>query len=1001
MSVYDDEKEKLSELEQGSTSSSSSGFSRRYSTGGSSTGSSNTTSASDGGATNSTEGGGFFNEKGDTSTSSTSATPSQLSSAEQHNWGIGALDTVTRPGAKTRFQNWIRTNRRRKAIIGGVTGTVVGGALAFFTFAQGPLQLIHLAQILQRPFSSQDDASESRLRGLIRYQRTGAVGETRLSYFGSRSAAKTFERLGQMGVTFEDRTAGGGRPKTIKIDTSKFYPGMSTEDAMEKISRDFRVPPENVFQEPKTSRVGGLVEIRSSSSLSSPDGAIPDRISIRFQYGAVGKIYEGSRIGGAMTALKARPVLAYNGNYSGLHPWKKLGVRSMEQAAKLDEARKARKAERSAKAQERAARLKEKVKPASGIVGVTSAATLGLCVAKDIAHEIPLASYENIRIPARNEALELISAGEQVKSGNDFHVTQPGATVNGLKDKEGKTVWQGKALNAMTYGGAGVGDDLDEDLKKTFSSRNAAADIEKAIDESGGSFLCSTAGQIGLGALGVVALVAAAPSGGSSVATYTAIAVGSTAAVTISVAAVTAFVPKIIGDDPLFSTEEYLAGPGRGNVAAFGAQDLANDFARKSGGAELSNDATAALDRKSELKNRQDFRSKGLFAKLFDVHDYRSAASRVIDNTNPEPSRAVTNIASNLLNIGKSLSDITAAIIPSVSAAEEEKAYSFGFPRYGFSEDDLNNPIMQNPYENASEAGALLAKNPDYIERAKNCFGVGIKQGTYGWEVNLIQNPDGDPELDVIPGTNKYDDSNCAENSDDWLRIRLFIFDSRTMEAYACYVDRDDEACMASGISSTASTTSASEGGELTTAGANVDLANLTQPSESVACAPGTKSVRVQDGYTEGRKVRIRLCELSNLPQTSGYGAVNGKATVNSRVSGAFYAMVEAAKADGISLEAGSSSRTMEEQTALCSGNAACSSGDYTYVAKPGTSNHQLGVAIDFKLGPGIDSNGCINVNGKCTLKGNPSWEWLDKNASKFDLQQYVKEFWHFSPTGS
>lgn len=194
-------------------------------------------------------------------------------------------------------------------------------------------------------------------------------------------------------------------------------------------------------------------------------------------------------------------------------------------------------------------------------------------------------------------------------------------------------------------------------------------------------------------------------------------------------------------------------------------------------------------------------------------------------------------------------------------------------------------------------------------------------------------------------------------------------------------------------------------------AGETIDVANLTKPSEDVECAPNTKDLGVEDGYSEGTKIRIRICAVSNLPSSGeesndGYGVsgAGGKAVVNSRVSGALYKMVEAAKKDDIPMSANSSFRTMSHQQSLCNSNASCAAGNYTFVARPGTSNHQLGVAIDFAMAnPSrfpLSSEACVDINGRCSAPGDKVWEWLDKNADKFGFKPYVNEFWHWSPTG-
>jgi len=176
------------------------------------------------------------------------------------------------------------------------------------------------------------------------------------------------------------------------------------------------------------------------------------------------------------------------------------------------------------------------------------------------------------------------------------------------------------------------------------------------------------------------------------------------------------------------------------------------------------------------------------------------------------------------------------------------------------------------------------------------------------------------------------------------------------------------------------------------TAGTSIDTGTLYKSSVSVACANGTRDLGVQDGYYQGQKVEIRICAVPNLPSTGeesngGYGVTgaNGQAIVNSVVSGAVYAMVSAADQAGVKLAAISSFRTMAHQEALCP----C---DGVTVARPGFSNHQMGLAIDF--GGGLPST-------PGPVPGNQFWEWLSTNASKFGYKNYVNEAWHWSPTGN
>jgi hypothetical protein len=178
-----------------------------------------------------------------------------------------------------------------------------------------------------------------------------------------------------------------------------------------------------------------------------------------------------------------------------------------------------------------------------------------------------------------------------------------------------------------------------------------------------------------------------------------------------------------------------------------------------------------------------------------------------------------------------------------------------------------------------------------------------------------------------------------------------------------------------------------------TSADANIDTNDLYKSSVGVACALGTRDIGVYDGYTNGQAVKIRLCAIPGFPSTGeesngGYGVsgANGQAVVNSRVSGAVLAMIKAAKAAGLSLSARSTFRTMSHQQALFASDP-----DPTRVARPGYSNHQMGLAIDFQ---GLSSS-------PGPAPGNSVWDWLSKNADNFGYKNYPAEAWHWSPTGN
>ena len=99
---------------------------------------------------------------------------------------------------------------------------------------------------------------------------------------------------------------------------------------------------------------------------------------------------------------------------------------------------------------------------------------------------------------------------------------------------------------------------------------------------------------------------------------------------------------------------------------------------------------------------------------------------------------------------------------------------------------------------------------------------------------------------------------------------------------------------------------------------------------------------------------------------------------IDASIAKNFDKMVAAAKKDGVSLQISSGLRTRAEQEKLY---AAYKNGTGNLAAKPGTSNHESGLAIDFKNTPG-------------------AYSWLAKNAEKYGLKNLPSEPWHYSTNG-
>ena len=115
--------------------------------------------------------------------------------------------------------------------------------------------------------------------------------------------------------------------------------------------------------------------------------------------------------------------------------------------------------------------------------------------------------------------------------------------------------------------------------------------------------------------------------------------------------------------------------------------------------------------------------------------------------------------------------------------------------------------------------------------------------------------------------------------------------------------------------------------------------------------------------------------------------------TVHSAIGPQLEQLLAAAEAEGVSLSGGGY-RSHEQQIALR--RAHCGTSNYAIyempagqcsppTARPGTSMHEQGLAIDF--------NNCSTRSTRC-------WQWLNTNAARFGFHNLPSEPWHWSIDG-
>jgi hypothetical protein len=755
---------------------------------------------SGGGAASPAKRGGFFNRNGDKSSDDSAASSAAAVGAA----GLGAAEAlgngfnpVGELGMAAKLGKALLGSRRRKQATagGGVIGVVVGGTFFAFTIASGPLQLIHLGEILAKNFTHTQHSTELRSRGLFRFARSGDIGQTRVGILGARSYAKTVAQLEQKGITFNKGSISGSITD-VTLDPEKLsdsipeLKGKTPELQLDIVRQRFP----SIANELSLSN--GKIVGSTSAEISIVRGFSKESISLLSDTKA-------------LQALKFRPFAKVINTPSLWHPLKRLQAKYETKLAVALEAKRAEeeriKAEQSqveAKSSAAEAELSGKFSGAKIAAGSTLLLTALVCQVRDASDAIVTYNHDAIVLKSEAETLDVIAAASQTKYSNpdttNYNVSKK---VQSLTDENGKSVWTAKALQETAMPGSGSGEDVNSTLAQAFMPSNTARNLKDNIGFGNlGGVVCSTGGKLIQVGIGIVLIGLSIPSGGLS----TAALVGLKTATLAGQAVITAGVFYAIKEAIVELGKNHsvvpivLSGPVGGNIMAIAARSASNTDAMADGGVMLSDTQTAAVDARTENDSSRQFKSKSFIARTFDTHDYRSLASRAIDSGSANVTQDANNIASLFTSFSSIPKLFSTIFFPRAHAANTP--YQWPMPRYDIPDSVLTDPKFINNYDNANAAANMLDSEisqggTDYIGRAKTCFGDTISKGQDGWQVVY--------DSDVNPNSDAYTDAKCSDTGDDWHRVMLFIKDSRTMDAAACFDFNDATSCTNVGINTT------------------------------------------------------------------------------------------------------------------------------------------------------------------------------------------------------
>lgn len=723
-----------------------------------------------------------------------------------------------------RRRSRLRLTRRKKLIGAGVGGGTVATIFTLFSILSGPSQLVHLSSILQRSFAPMRQSTSVRMSRLFLGATSNYNGDTRVGVLGSLILRPAFKDLHNIGVDFQLNSS--GYVNSVTIDTTKLAEqrpelrGMSLGEQKAWLADELQLSPDQFV---KISGVNGHIN-GFKLAVNTRDFGLKEVRLLKNNF--LGFLDDGTII----TAINERYMSKFFGIYNLFHPFKKLTNDQLNKWTTAAE-RKVAEADRvNTEITEPVDRstaglraiLKDKLDSIRDPLSKALITTAVVCAVRGAADSAVAFNHAAIVAPAALEATDLIAVGEQAKAGQDISMQQAGGVAEGFQDSNGRTIWQGKALQALS-GQKPTGPDLPSDYGQAFSDQTTADNIRSGVDLGGvAGALCSTPGIIAQAVANLALFIANIPDGETgSFATYAA----GEAAGTVAVGGVTYFfehqLASMIADKAIVPS--VLSGPLGGNLAAYGARAAANIGAIASGGVRLAGSTVSQINQQQEQQSEQQFRSESFFARMFDVYDYRSLAGRLADSISPNPLTNVSSIMGAFSNMGSSLLSNLASIF--VPRAHADYSYDWGFPQYGIPSDLLNDPSLSDPYGNADTVAALFdsGAGQGYIERAQSCFGVSINKDSGVWDVL--------PQHDVDTNGSDYLGAHCDDLSDpNWKRVVMFVFDTSIMKSAACY-EGDDQSCSDIGIGNQSSSGSTVSGGNGTLpTGTSKDLASQLLP---------------------------------------------------------------------------------------------------------------------------------------------------------------------------
>ncbi len=419
---------------------------------------------------------------------------------------------------------------------------------------------------------------------------------------------------------------------------------------------------------------------------------------------------------------------------------------------------------------------------------------------------------------------------------------------------------------------------------------------------------------------------------------------------------------KTVATSTMYAATAGEAGVPAGNAGSGGAGAFHEVKGRGSGMRPLSKSAYIDLKKETQDEHRTQLASMSLYDRFLNIkpsEDDSLASLALVQSplAATSPLNVLQNSVDSIKNFA-SINQINKFAATALSGSAYAQDGNINTDKEGYVIDTWGNYIVGNQLDDIDPVQNFEAlKTKGYID----------EQG---------EPVDGTPLKKYITACAEVDIH--AEDAEGKVKSQCVNQESRSYQAYlADYTN-------ASGLDAAYHPVYAEADTSTTATGENSGPSDPGVDTSQLACPANTEEGGIFQDYGPKRTptVKIKICGIPGaIPKSSG---------VNASAAASALSMINAAKADGVTL-GGSSFRSYDRQKELriahgCADDSLPSSSCSPPTARPGNSMHEVGLAIDF------DS---------CRSRATACNQWLKNNAAKYGFKPLGSEPWHWSTTGN